>query len=355
MPAKTTAAAVCAAVLCVAVITVSVIGAFRTPVRAADIYIGTENAATAPTLFGVGRYSVVTGESTETGAPVATDAPDEIITDNTEITDEESVSSRYTVTFTFHSRDSISCSAEEEATVAELAERLGITFSDADVLNVDVNAVISEDTIVSTEKVTYATVTETESIPFETKYVDDSSIYKGNSKVSTYGQNGKTVTEYEVKYVNGVEESRTEIKSYVAKKPVTQVIRRGTAVYTPPAVQRPTSSNVVINNEAGTITGSDGQTYHYSGYLDVKAVWYSAGGFCANGMAADENVIAVDPSVIPLGTKVYITGDYADIGVRIAADTGGGVVGNMVDICFNPSNPLAQGFGARPMRVYFID
>ena len=74
---------------------------------------------------------------------------------------------------------------------------------------------------------------------------------------------------------------------------------------------------------------------------------------CCNlsGLPADENVVAVDPNVIPLGTRLYIPG----IGVRIAADTGGAIKGNIIDICFDRDNPMAAGYGRRDIRVYILD
>lgn len=372
--AKTTAFAVTALVLCAAVITVSVIGGIKTPVRAADIYIGTDTATASESYLGVGRFTEMEDEiGDETDVPAETepseDSEDSAVKDEpqspeneneTEVeteTEAEAVpeSGRYTVTFAFSTRDSISCSAEEPASVAELAERLGITFNSVDVLNLPTDTVISEDTVITTDKVTYTTVTVKEAIPFDTKYVDDSSLYRGNTKVSQYGQNGENVTEYEVKYVNGVEESRTEVRTYTAKKPVQQIVRRGTAVYTPPVTSNQNNVTYTVNEVSGTIVGSDGNTYKYSGYIDVRATMYYSGGNCANGMPADERVIAVDPSVIPLGTQVYITGDYAEIGVRTAADTGGSIKGNIIDICFDRGNPLAAGFGFKPMRVYILE
>ncbi|MBQ7827297.1 MAG: hypothetical protein IJ386_03435, partial [Clostridia bacterium] len=152
--AKTTAFAVTAVVLCAAVITVSVIGGIKTPVRAADIYIGTDTAAASESYLGVGRFTeiedVTEGTQSVPETEPVTDAPDaksdaaedtaEKNTADTEETTEETAETekvgRYTVTFAFSTRDSISCSAEEPASVAELAERLGITFNSVDVLNV---------------------------------------------------------------------------------------------------------------------------------------------------------------------------------------------------------------------------
>ena len=63
----------------------------------------------------------------------------------------------------------------------------------------------------------------------------------------------------------------------------------------------------------------------------MRATCYYVGGTTASGLPADESVIAVDPSVISLGTRVYVTGAYGDFGERIAADTGGNIIGNTID------------------------
>ena len=344
--AKHAAVAASALTVCIAIILVAAFGGSSMPVQAADIYIGTETVSPSD---GAGRYSdnqVPETEAVTDGTDTETDATDDSAQPET-----APAGGRFTVSFEFYGRDSVSCSAEKPATVGEFAERLGITFDDSDVLNISEDTVISADAVITTDSITFDTVSVSSAIKFETKYVNNSSMYSGSSKVTQKGVNGESVTEYEVKYVNGVEVSRTEIKTYVTKKPVDKIVEKGTKVYTP-------SSSVIVEEGGkggGTFVGGDGKTYRYSSYLDVKAVWYPAGGGTYTGLPADENVIAVDPTVIPLGSKVYITGSYADIGVRIAADIGGAVKGKVIDICFNRSNPLAANFGARPMRVYILE
>ena len=349
--AKHAAVAASAITVTAAIVIVSVFGGKNTPVQAADFYVGTESETVSP-ADGVGRYSDDT-DASQTKDPVS-DSSDDVVsspeTDNEEIS-ENANSDRFIVKFDFHGRDSVSCSATEPATVSEFAERLGITFDESDVLNVSLDTVVSDDTTITSDSVTYDTVSVSSAIKFETKYVDNASMYAGSSNVKQKGVNGESITEYEVKYVNGVEVSRTEIRTYVNKKPVDKIVERGTKTYSP-------SPSVIVQSggtNGGTFVGGDGKTYRYSSYIDVKAVWYPAGGSTYIGLPADERVIAVDPTVIPLGCQVYITGDYADIGVRTAADIGSSVKGNIIDICFERSNPLAANFGARPMRVYILE
>jgi len=60
----------------------------------------------------------------------------------------------------------------------------------------------------------------------------------------------------------------------------------------------------------------------------VEATAYCLEGTTANGSAAGPGIIAVDPYVIPLGSSVYVEG----YGAAIAADTGGAIQGNIIDV-----------------------
>ena len=74
-------------------------------------------------------------------------------------------------------------------------------------------------------------------------------------------------------------------------------------------------------------------------------------GITANGMKAGYGVVAVDPKVIPLGTKLYVEG----YGYCIAADTGGAIKGNRIDLCYGThSQALASGFGHVNVKVYIL-
>ena len=90
---------------------------------------------------------------------------------------------------------------------------------------------------------------------------------------------------------------------------------------------------------------------------DVKATYqmkstaYTGGGLTAMGLKPIHNpsgisTIAVDPNVIPLGSKVYVSG----YGVAIASDTGGAIKGNIVDVYFNTLNECIS-WGRRSVEV----
>ena len=73
-------------------------------------------------------------------------------------------------------------------------------------------------------------------------------------------------------------------------------------------------------------------------------------GLTAMGIMAARGVVAVDPQVIPLGSRVYIPG----YGIAIAADTGGAIVGDRIDLCME-SYGEAMDFGRRNVEVYVLD
>lgn len=80
--------------------------------------------------------------------------------------------------------------------------------------------------------------------------------------------------------------------------------------------------------------------------LNVVATGYSLGGSTATGLPVGWGVAAVDPSVIPLGTHMTVPG----YGEAVAADTGGSVVGNTIDLWF-PSVAQANAWGRRLVTI----
>lgn len=92
----------------------------------------------------------------------------------------------------------------------------------------------------------------------------------------------------------------------------------------------------------------------YSGVLTMEATAYTGWdpgctGITAMGLAATHGVVAVDPDVIPLGTRLYIPG----YGPAIAGDTGGAIIGNRIDLCMD-SYDEAMAFGRRYVTVYIM-
>lgn len=83
---------------------------------------------------------------------------------------------------------------------------------------------------------------------------------------------------------------------------------------------------------------------------DVRDCWPYKDGITALGLRAGYGVVAVDPRLIPLGTRVYVEG----YGYAIAADKGGAIKGRRIDVCFD-THEEAKVYGRRPVKVYLLD
>ena len=148
-----------------------------------------------------------------------------------------------------------------------------------------------------------------------------------------------------VSYVDGKEVSRTGISRDVLTQPVNAVIAVG---------------NGVLQPGQGVFTTSDGEQVQYIRKLSVKATAYSrfdkgCNDWTATGAYATYGVIAVDPTVIPLGSKVYIVSDDGKFvyGFASAEDTGGAIKGNKIDLCYD-SVAECFIFGRRQCTVYIL-
>lgn len=236
------------------------------------------------------------------------------------------------VSFSIYGADSISC-LTEETTVGEIIDSVGIELSDSQVIRDDTAAATKDGMIICVDTVTYATETYTEYADYNIKYIDVQFIPRGQEQIHFKGSLGEKVTTYNIKYVNGQVAEKTEVSTVLTKSPLTQVVYRGVG---------------------GTITVG-GKQYSYSHFIDCKTTVYCLEGITASGKPVGYDVIAVDPGVIPLGTKVFVDDPYTYVGFREAADTGGAIKGNFIDIWFKKGDPKFSGYGVRSARVYILD
>lgn len=102
-----------------------------------------------------------------------------------------------------------------------------------------------------------------------------------------------------------------------------------------------------VQTESGQAFYRDVYTMEATAYLPTDG---NGAGITATGIAAVRGVVAVDPDVIPLGSRVYIPG----YGTAIAADTGGAIRGGRIDLCME-SYGEAINFGRRNVEVYILD
>lgn len=180
-------------------------------------------------------------------------------------------------------------------------------------------------------------------IEYEVEYVEDSSMYAGEEKVITKGSEGEIAYKFSVKTVDGVEVERVFIGEEITKEPVTEVIAYGTKATMETSRGNVAYTNVISVNATAYTVSNDG----WGDLLSTTS---------QTGLRARWGVIAVDPDVIPLGTKVYIKSldGSADYGFAIAADTGGSIVGDKIDLWMGDSSTCYR-WGYRSVEVYILE
>lgn len=109
-----------------------------------------------------------------------------------------------------------------------------------------------------------------------------------------------------------------------------------------------------ITGEENTVEDSQSAESDYLAVMTMEATAYlpsDGGGYgiTATGIPATYGVAAVDPAIIPLGSRLYIPG----YGEAIAADTGGAIYGYRIDLCME-SYSEAMNFGRRDVTVYIL-
>lgn len=176
-------------------------------------------------------------------------------------------------------------------------------------------------------------------IPFEVIKKVSSRLPRSKVLVKKSGQAGLAVQTFEIIYLGGKEIARKLVAYKVAKKPVNQLVLVGSRKKTQVVRSYTLASRVAVARGAR--------------FLIMWATAYVPGYGCgyrtSTGRKAAYGVVAVDPRVIPLGTRLYIQG----YGYAVAADTGGRIKGNRIDLCFN-SLKEAHNFGRRQVKVYIL-
>jgi len=216
----------------------------------------------------------------------------------------------------------------------EALQEYGIKFNeDIDEVSPSLDSQIEDNMRVQIVNVEKKELVQNEPVNFETIVEKDESLDKSVSKVKSEGVNGEKEVTYEVLYRDGVETSRNVTSTKTITEPKNEIVIKGT----------------------GQVYASrGGESINYKEKLNCVATAYSGDRTTATGRSSVRNpggmsTIAVDPSFIPLGSKVYVEG----YGYAIAADTGGAIKGNIIDLFLNSSSEC-WSWGRRPVTVLVV-
>lgn len=188
-------------------------------------------------------------------------------------------------------------------------------------------------------RVTQEEVIEEEPIPYRTQRWRDPYLTRGEQRIVREGREGLLRTVVLVTYENGEVAHRRVLSREVVVEPVDEIIGEG-------------------SREALQVLQTPTGSYRYTQVIELEATAYYPGpestdqwadGYTYTGLRAGYGVVAVDPTVIPLGTRLYIPG----YGEAIAGDIGGAIKGYRIDLGYDTYQE-AINFGRRRVTAYIL-
>lgn len=257
-----------------------------------------------------------------------------------------------------------------QTTVRELLAMQGVKLQAEDKVLPSLETTVQKDMLVTVNTTRRAVLTEEQLLPFEVETIEDDTLPVGEQLVTKTGRPGIRTQKYQLTLADGLSKEKKLIANEVTSQPVKQVVKVGTkpveAVAATPApvfdtekatvplAEAPQAATDLDFKEAKTLmveataytndpasNGSrlyDGRALTATGYDVTDTITYQ-------GLP----IIAVDPKVIPLGTKVYVEG----VGLSIALDTGGAIKGNKIDVLVD-GETTAKQFGRKTIQIWVI-
>ncbi len=237
-------------------------------------------------------------------------------------------------------------------TVQALLERLGVPASDDYQVSESLDAMTYDGLELTVDYVVHQTETYTVETPFEITYCYDPTMAEGQERVVTAGSCGQMLRTADVVYENLQEKSRTVVEETVLQQPVNQVIAVGTGENVGGEQGVIIGDGIIILPTGEVLTYLRAEQYVATGYSQFNE---GCDEITATGSHVRPGVVAVDPKVIPYGTRMFIvSNDGAYIyGIGTAEDCGGAIKGNRLDLYFE-TDPECFQFGIRDCTVYFL-
>lgn len=256
--------------------------------------------------------------------------------------------------------------------VTQLLLEEGVNITDRDTVFPDQSTLIRDGLTITVNTNRDVVQYESQLIPFEVVEESDDTLEIGTKEVAQVGIPGLERTRYELTVENGTITNRAKTKVETLRKTQPQIIKVGTKKVAEP-VTEPTSASTTnpfeaeaevemtespkpddvldftsakqLLVEATAYTNNAEDTVTYDGRVLTRSGYDVTDTILFEGM----RIIAVDPAIIPLGTRVYIEG----IGMAIALDTGSAIKGHKIDLLMDTKEE-AVSFGRKPMTIWVI-
>ncbi len=267
------------------------------------------------------------------------------------------ISLAYTFPVHITSGDNTKTINATEMTVAQILSEAGYSVDAYDMVEPSLDTVISDAAYIDYTNIDYITGSYTEVIPCSVKTVYSSKLEAGATTL-TEGKNGEQQVNYTSKVVNGV-----TVETVVDSRITLSEAVNGTKTIGTKKAAVKTSENVksvsTLKPTAAIELDENGNPVNFKKHITVQATAYTyTGNKCSTGVAPQPGYIAVNPNVIPYGTKMYIKssdGSYI-YGYAVAADTGGFIKSRPTNVdLFMTSKAACSAFGRRNVEIYILE
>ncbi len=240
-----------------------------------------------------------------------------------------------------------------DSTVGELLKRAGIPTGEGYVISCDLSAETQDGMTITVDHLVTQEEVYTVEVPFETSTVEDPYLPKGDEQVLTEGVVGQVLYTAEVEYRNAEEISRKILNKETIRSAQNQVVAVGTGKKVGKKAKEPLIGDGVIVLPSGEVL----TYYKKDTYKATAYTMYDEG--CNDTTACMTKVkwgvVAVDPDLIPYGTRMYIVTKKGNFiyGIGTAEDCGGAIQGKRLDL-YMPTLSEAYKFGRQDVTVYFL-
>lgn len=233
-------------------------------------------------------------------------------------------------------------------TVEDIVYEAGIELAVEDIVYPGRETKVSGPASIEIIRVTEEVMTDTVDMPYGTVIEVTSELEAGESKLIQEGVDGKKEVKYRIVYEDGVEIRREILEESVLIEPIAEQFKRGRENLYVTSRGRPLRYQKVYIMRATAYDLSFESCGKYPDHPEY--------GITFSGTQARPGVVAVDPRVVKLGSRLYIESmdRTADYGFAKAEDTGSAIKGNRVDL-FIENRKQALRYGVRTVKVYVLE
>lgn len=236
-------------------------------------------------------------------------------------------------------------------TVGELLNRLGIETGIGYQLSTPLSTMTYEDMEISVASIVETTETYTVEIPYEITYCEDPTLPIGEEEILVEGTAGLMLCTADVVYCNAQQQYRNVVQQTMLEQPVKQIVAVGTGEAV--GEELPIIGDGFIILPTGEVL-----TYTHTDIYEATAYTKTDEGcddITATGSQVRVGVVAVDPTLIPYGTRMFIITEDGQFiyGVSTAEDCGGGIKGKRLDL-YMDTTAECFAFGRQDCVVYFL-